>query len=156
MKKAIILVLVLAFFLTGNALAELVFKAEVDKKKMTTDELLTYKLIVTSTDKIVPQPEPPEFDGFKVVSRAKSSTISFAKEGPKTVLVYVFILLPDKPGHLKIPPSILKAGDKKAYSSEAFEIEVAEGQLMPQEPAKEKPPLPKDIPPESQEPKITL
>jgi hypothetical protein len=98
----------------------------VDRLNLTTDEALTYKIILTSSEKNLPQPDVPELKGFVVLSTAQSSTMSFSKVNLKTSIVYAFVLLPTKTGKLQIPAASIKIKDK-IYSSEGFEIEVSQG-----------------------------
>lgn len=151
----IISTLLLILFSTAPALAEISIKAEVDKTSISTDETLTYKLIITSTDNEAPEPEVPKFTGFNVISQAESSTFSYLKTGPKTILVLAFILAPNDIGKFKIEPSLIKLKGK-AYSTDSFEIEVTQGKSKPQVPPEEKPSLPEEFQPESGQPKITL
>ncbi len=145
MKIKLNLLAILFFILAIQvAFAETAIKAEIDKKVITTDETLTYKLIIASTSNTVPQPKIPKFEGFKVISRAQSSTISFVKGGAKTIFVYVFILYPDMKGKLKIGPSQIKIGDTDA-ASEAFEVEVKQGKRKIEPQPSKKPSLPQNL-----------
>ena len=133
--------------------AETSIKAEVDKINITTDEVLTYKLIITSSDKKIPTPQLPKFEGFNVLSQAQSQTMSLLKSNVKTILVYAFILAPIDIGKFKIKPGSIKIKNE-TYSTDTFEIEVKEGKTKPAIPQEEKPSLPKETQPE--DPKITL
>ncbi|MBM3255811.1 MAG: protein BatD [Candidatus Omnitrophica bacterium] len=128
MKKIFLFSMFLVFVFLKAALAQTEIKAEVDKNSLTTDEVLTYKVVVTSSEKELPAPDFPEFRGFEVVSQARSSTVSFVKAGAKSILVYAFILLPIDKGRIEIPPSSIKVKGEE-YLSPSFEIEV-----MPQLP----------------------
>ena len=118
--------------------ADTSIKAEVDKAAITTDELLTYKLTVVSTEKNIPPPKIPEFKGFSVVSRAQSSTVSFQQRGMQTILVFAFILLPRETGKLKIEPAQVTVLGK-VYSSQASQVEVKQGRAQKEEPGPEIP-----------------
>jgi hypothetical protein len=153
--KLFISTILLIFFSAANAFGEISIKAEVDKTSISTDETLTYKLIITSTDNEAPEPEVPKFTGFDVISQAQSSTFSYLKTGPKTILVLAFILAPNDIGKFKIEPSVIKLKGKN-YSTDSFEIEVTQGKAKPQVPPEERPSLPEKFQPESDQPKITL
>lgn len=153
--KLIISTLLLILFSTAPAFAEISIKAEVDKTSISTDETLTYKLIITSTDNQAPEPEVPKFTGFNVISQAQSSTFSYLKTGPKTVLVFAFILAPLEAGKFKIEPSVIKLKGK-TYSADSFEIEVTQGKAKPQAQPEEEPSLPENFPSESEQSQITL
>lgn len=155
MKKTIFIALVFIFFFIRLTYADTSIKAEVDKLKLTTEESLTYKVIVTSSERRLPEPNIPKFDGFAIVSQAKSSSVSLVKNTLKTVLVYVYILLPRAIGKIKIEPSTIKVKGK-IYSTDAIEVEVIQGKREPRIKPKEKPYSPKGIQPESEQSKITL
>jgi hypothetical protein len=155
MKNKVVIALTL-FILCAyiKAFAETTIQAQVDKLSITADETLTYKLVVTSTEKNVPEPVLPDFKGFTVVSQAQSSTISFVKSEIKSILVYTYILAPLEAGKFKIKPSQIKV-ENKTISSQEFEIEVKQGSspknLNPKNPA----PVP-EAPSESGQPQVTL
>lgn len=160
MKKALVLLAIFVFLLTAAAFAETSIKAEVDKTSITTDDTIVYKLIISSDEKNIPQPEFPKFEGYKVLSSAETSQIRFAKGIQKAGVIYVFILSPGNLGKIKIEPSVIKIGNK-TYSTDAFEIEVTQGKARPEAKPKatpQKPSLPEMPQPEreSEEPQITL
>jgi len=132
MRKINLAVLFLLFFCVLPVYAEITLKAEVDKKKMTTDEVLTYKVVVASTHQALPAVELPKFEGFRLLSQANSSTISFVKGEAKTILVYACVLAPQEKGKFTLGPSTIKIKDS-VISSESFEIEVAQGKNRPPE-----------------------
>jgi hypothetical protein len=113
-----------------SAFAEVALKAEVDKKNITTDDSITYKLLITSTQKNIPAVQLPEFEGFKVLSQAQSSSASFIKDKVKTAFVYAYILAPENTGKIIIQPAMIKLNNSK-ISSESFEIEVKQGKPKP-------------------------
>lgn len=135
------------------AFAETSIKSEVDKLKINSAETLTYKLTISSSEKQIPKATIPKFNGFKVISQAQSSNMSFTKGKITTGLVYVFILAPTNIGKFKIEPSTIKVKGQ-AFSSDAFEIEVTQGQAQP----RSKPSLPENLKPETKtgQPQYTL
>ncbi len=129
-------------------LADITVKAEVDAPVITTGDLLTYKLAVSSTEKNIPSPQLPEFKDWAIVSQAQSSSVSFQKGGAQSVLVFVFILLPKKSGKLNIEAAQVTVKGK-LYVSDAFLIEVKQGNArLPEEPSPEIP--------DSEQPKYNL
>jgi len=134
-----------------SSFTQTLVKAEVDKTRITSDEAITYKFIITSSEKNLPPPQVPKFAGFIIISQSQSSNISLAQGKIKTILEYVFVLSPTDVGKMKIEPSSIKIKDD-TYSTNAFEIEV--------KPGKRKPSLPQGSPPQpeeqQQQPKITL
>lgn len=155
MKRIIILSLIFTNLFIAGAFAQTTIKAEVDKTSITTDEVLTYKLIITSLEKSVPTPQLPKFIGFKAISSTQSSSVTFTKGSVKTIVVYAFVLAPTDTGKLKIEPSSIK---NETFSTEPFEIEVKQGKAKPKAEPEKKPPVPEGTQPEETEesPQITL
>lgn len=136
MKNKIIIAAIFVFLFTAIAFAETSIKAEVDKISITTDDTIVYKLIISSDEKNIPQPEFPKFEGFKVLSSAETSQIRFAKGIQKAGVIYVFILSPAEVGKITIEPSVIKIGNQ-TYSSDSFEIEVKPGRAQPKSKSEE-------------------
>lgn len=155
MKRVIILGIIFIFLFISVSFAETSIKAEVDKNTLTTDEALTYKIIITSSEKQIPEPRVPKFEGFNVVSSASSSTVSFTEGNVKTILVYAFILAPAAAGKFKIEPSRIKVAGN-AYFSQEFEIQVTQGKVQPKALPEQKPSPPEKTLPKSEEPQVTL
>ncbi len=155
MKRIIIFVtiFILTFILKASAYTDI--KAEVDKLSLTTDDTLSYKITITSTDQSVPNPALPKFDDFNVVSTGQTSTLSFVKNQVKTVSIYSFLLVPKNAGKFKIQPTQIKIeGD--AYETKDFNIEVTPGKPKPKTLPEEKPAVPQEIEPQSGNPKVLL
>jgi len=156
MKIKIILALIFTSLFIAQAFAQTSIKAEVDKTSVTTDDLITYKLIITSAEKNIPKPQLPKFTGFQIISSAQSSTVSFIKSEVKTIVVYAFILLPTGTGKFEIEPSTIKIKNE-TYATPILEIEVQQAKPKPKAEPRQKPPLPKETQPETEaEPQITL
>lgn len=128
--KRVIAALIIVFGLAAAAFAETSIKAEVDKASLTTDNILNYKLTVTSSEKQIPLPQLPDFKGFSIVTQAQSSSINFTKGRAKTVFSFIFILLPVEAGDITIGPASIKV-DGNTYSTDAFKIKVSQGQVAP-------------------------
>lgn len=137
MKNRFILSIIFIFLFITTAFAVISIKAEVDKTSLSTDEILSYKITITSSDKKVPAPQIPKFNGFNVLSSAQSSTISFVEGKTKTILVHAFILTPTNIGKFKIEPSTIKI-ENKIYSTDGFEIEVTQSKKEPSTPSEKK------------------
>jgi len=157
MKKTIILSIIFASLFIAAAFAKTSIKAEVDKTIVTTDNSITYKLIITSLEKNIPTPQLPKFTGFKVISSAQSSSVTFTKGNVKTTIAYVFVLAPGGIGKFKIEPSTIKIRNE-TFSTADFEIEAKQGKPKPKAEPEQKPPQPEEIQPEETEesPQITL
>lgn len=154
MKKIIILSIGLLFFCAALAFAETSLKAEVDKLKITTDGILTYKVALTSNEQLIPGLKFPEFKGFNLVSQGQSQSVSLEKGGISSSLIYTFILSPEAPGKIKIDAASVKIKDK-ILTSDVFEIEVLPGKNKPQAAPPVKPVLPEGLN-GPQEPQFTL
>jgi len=166
MKKVIILSVIFTSLFIAEAFAQTSIKAEVDKAIVTRDDDITYKLIITSSEKNIPKPQLPKFTGFKIISSAQSSTVSFTpplragagfiKGDAKTIVVYAFVLIPTDIGKFKIEPSSIKIKNE-TYSTSTLEIEVKQGKVKPKAEPEQKPPQPEETQPETEEqPQITL
>jgi len=156
MRRTIPATLIFILLLAGAACAQVSIKAEVDKSKLTTEELLTYKLTVTSQLKDVPKPKVPDFAGFHLVSQAHYSNISFGKGKSEIRLVYVYLLKGISAGKFTIGPSSVKIKGE-TYSTAGFEIEFTQGTGQTPAAPSEEPPLPlKPVIPDSGQPKVTL
>ncbi len=147
--------MIFSFSFICQCFAQTQIKSEVDKKKISTDEALTYKFTVTSSEKKITQPKFPEFNDFIVLWQAESSTVSFIKGGAKTILVCSFLLAPKNTGKFTIEPTQIKA-EGETYTSEKFEIEVTAGKFEPKALPEEKPFQPRKSLPEPEEPQVTL
>ncbi len=156
MKRIIILSLIFTNVFIAGAFAQTTIKAEVDKTSITTDEVLTYKLIITSLEKSVPTPQLPKFTGFKEISSAQSSSVTFTKGNMKTKVVYAFVLVPNDTGKFKIEPCSIEIRNE-TFSTADFEIEVKQGKPKPKAGPQQGPPLPEETQPEeTEQPQITL
>ena len=142
-NRLVISTLSFVLFFAVSAFAQISIKAEVNNTSITTNDFLTYKLVITSTEKNIPSPQMPKFEGFNVLSQAQSSTFSLAASNIKTTLTFTYILAPKEKGKFKIEPAVIKLKDK-VFSSAAFEIEVKPPSLLPQQEQK------------TEEPQVTL
>lgn len=129
---ASLLVGIFTLLFTLNVFAQVDIKAEVDKVSITTDDYLTYKITIISSEKSIPSPQLPKFENFNVLSQAQSSSVSFDKKGTKTTLIFVYVLMPKNVGKFKIEPSQAKLKGQ-TYSTQAFEIEVKAGKTPAQQ-----------------------
>ena len=154
MKKIFFLTVILALLIAQPALAQITIKAEVSRSKLSTDDTLVYKVTITSPQANFNQPQLPKFTAFSILSQSQSTSLALEKEGWKTSLVYEFLLSPVAAGKLSIEPTSIKTKNE-AISSEAFDIEVTQGKMIPKVP-QGNPLPPKNSLPESEEPKVTL
>jgi len=111
-------------------LADISVKAEIDKKNLTTDEVLTYKVIVVYSKENPPKLKLPKLDDFRVISQVQSSSVQFSAEGKKNTTIFAFVLLPLKAGELQIKPAEVNSG-KNSFTTDAFKIQVKQGKIKP-------------------------
>lgn len=146
MKTITFMAFFLTVFLGSSAFAETTLNAQVDKTELAAGQLLTYRLTVDSTEKKLPSPQLPKFEGFSVVSQAQSSNVSLIKNEVTIQYLFVFSLMPLQAGKYTIGPATVTIKDK-AISTREFQIEVL--------PSEESVP-PGMNPPESSQYQITL
>lgn len=153
--KSLILTAACILFFIASLFAQASIEAEVDKTSLDLGDSLTYKVTVTSFEKNVPAVQLPDFAGFKVISSAQSSSLSFAKGSSKTKIIYALALLPADAGSLKIGPSSIKINNE-TLSTASFEIEVGPGKVKPKSEPQRKPPEPEELPGEYEGERVTL
>ncbi len=149
--RNLIFLFILLFFVLFKvaAYAETTIKAQVNKAKITTDEPLIYKIVISSDGKILPALELPKFENFSIASQGQSSSISFNMGKIITSLSYELILVPLKIGKITINPSQIKIGSQ-VYKSQSFEIEVSQGKNKLKIQPKSKSHSPNSVIPESE------
>ncbi len=132
MNKSFLIAALISFSAVLPAYAAAGIRAEVDKKSVVVGEHLVYKISVTTTDKDQPQIKFPEFKGFRVLSSAQSSSVSFINNRLERSFIYVLIISALESGSLTIPQAQLKIKDQ-VLNSESFEIEVRAGGVDPED-----------------------
>ena len=134
----------LVILCAGSCFAETTIKAELDKNSISQDETVTYKVTVVSTERQIPPPVFPDLTHkITVLSQVQSSSISFSGGGMKTMLVYVFVLLPLESGPLEIGPTVIAVNGRK-IASEKFTLEVKPVPGRGAAPPPNNKPLPRD------------
>lgn len=154
-SKIFLFILLSVSLFMAPVYAETTIRAQVNKTRITTDEPLIYKVVVSSDEKMLPALELPKFEGFAQVSKSQSSSISLTAGKITTKLSYDFILASLKPGKITIGPSQIKIKDQ-FFKSESFDIEVTQGKNKPKIPPQNKLQSPQNIPFDSEESKVTL
>lgn len=123
MKKAALITIFTWLTFCALAFAETGVKSEVDKMSLSADKFLTYTITVTSTEKLSPKLQLPDFKGFTVVSQGQSSSMSLSTGSVENSIVYAFVLAPQKEGVFTIQPAKVTVGDQE-YATDSFEIQV--------------------------------
>ncbi|MCM8801147.1 MAG: BatD family protein [Candidatus Omnitrophica bacterium] len=154
MLKRIFWGLIFILLIIPSVFAEFSIKAEIDKQRIFLDDLLTYKVILSSDESKIPSVRLPDFSGFEIISQAQSSSVSFTSKGPNSTIIYTVILSPRRSGRFKVEPSRVNLKGR-LYTTDSFEIEVLDAYSHPlDKPDKS---LPEAVPQEESEPaRITL
>lgn len=160
MRNTLLIALLAVIRLSSLAHADTSLSAQVDKLSLTTDDTFTYSLTITTSERNIPQPQLPAFEGLVIVSQAQSSSFSVARAETKSAVRYEYILAAPKPGKYKIGPSTIKIKNQ-VFSTSEFEVLVAEGKPSPIGPQEElalpeNNPSPEKEQPGSQQPQYTL
>jgi len=156
LKKTLVLFLAIFILFTSTVFAEVSLRCEVDKKTISIGEQLVYKLIIRYSEKNLPTPKLPKFDGFKIISQAQSSAVVYGPDSVKNQLAYTYILVPLQPGNFTFEPSTVMI-QGKTHACEEVKIEVTEdNQRSSRKLQKKVNPLPDKGPSDSKGPQLTL
>ncbi len=110
----------------GPALAqEPPVTAEVDRTELTTDETLTLTLTIRGSGSIQP-PALTGLQGFAMLGRSSSMSISTVQGKTTSEAVYNFTLQPTETGTLTLGP-ISVTVDGRSHSTESIAVEVTQG-----------------------------
>jgi hypothetical protein len=146
MGKRIVLICAFILIVSGSCFAQTTVKAELDKSRISVDETVTYKVTIVFSDKQIPTPVFPDFKRFAVLSSTQSSTISFSGQKIQTMLVFVFVLMPDGPGTLQIPSTAITIGSNR-FATDSFVLQVTPGSGKFRRPQRPPESAPKQRPP---------
>ena len=138
----------LAWCLPQLVFAETTIKASVDKTSVTTDDIITYTLEISSGEKAIPDPTLPHFEHFSILKQVQTNNLSVGEKGVTSSVTFQFALAPAEAGTFIVEPAQIKVKDQ-VYKSEAFTIEVKPGTARPSQ-------EPQELPPESDESQTTL
>lgn len=129
---AIALFGVSALWFTSNASAQSPYglQAQVDTTDITTDDTVTFTLILTTPDGSAPQLNLPPLDGFNVTNQQSASQYSIVNGQTSTSMSYAYALQPTRTGDIEIP-SLHLALNGQTVSTEAFTIHVRQGNGTP-------------------------
>jgi len=108
-------------FATPLGIGEKVIEVKVDKKKVDTGEIFTYKIIVQGDLESEAQLKLPEFKNLRVVSQSQSRNYSVKSGLGKTTINFTYHIFAPKAGVYTIEPVTLESKDSK-YQSRAITI----------------------------------
>lgn len=112
--------------LSPVAQAQSPLTVEVDRTRLSSDELLLLRVEVNSTSTNSPPPTLPTFDSFAVVGQSTSSQVSVVNGVVSAKVIYQYRLQPTQVGSLTIPPVTINL-DGQSYSSDPITVEVTAG-----------------------------
>lgn len=106
--------------------------SSVDRTDLTTDEMLTLSIAVTSAGRSQAQPQLPDLDGFNIVGQNSSTNISVVNGEMSTSMVYSYRLQPYRTGTLTIGPVQIDE-NSQTYATAPIVVEVRQGTGLPQQ-----------------------
>ncbi len=122
LSRFFIFFLFLWISILGWSASDLLVKVSVDKNKVKTGEVFTYRINLESKKRIK-DIILPKFDGFKVISQNREQRYLFGKGGLKIKLRFTFKLIAYNPGIYTIDKVKIKVGNK-VFESDSVTIEV--------------------------------
>ncbi|UCC53519.1 MAG: BatD family protein, partial [Anaerolineaceae bacterium] len=118
------LLLIGVFALPGSAQSPVT--AEVDRNRLSTDEVLVLKVTIDSTAGQASQPALPALDGFEILGSSSGTQISIVNGDMNMQATYSYSLHPTQAGQLMINPVSVQI-DGQLYSTQPIMIEVSQG-----------------------------
>lgn len=118
------LLLIGVFALPGSAQSPVT--AEVDRNRLSTDEVLVLKVTIDSTAGQASQPALPALDGFEILGSSSGTQISIVNGDMNMQATYSYSLHPTEAGQLMINPVSVQI-DGQLYSTQPIMIEVSQG-----------------------------
>ncbi len=100
--------------------------AEVDRNRLSTDEVLTLKVTIDSSAGQPSQPALPALDGFELLGSSSGTQISIVNGDMSMQATYSYSLHPTQAGQLVINPIAVQI-DGQTYSTQPIMIEVSQG-----------------------------
>jgi hypothetical protein len=128
-----LVVLAAASISYGNDIS---FTAGVDRTEIRLDEQLTLELTIAGDAQNLPEPSPPEINGFQVFGAGTSQQISFVNGVIQSSVSHRYMLVPREPGEFMIPPQTISYKGNQ-YVTEAIKITVAQGSGRQQQPTQQ-------------------
>jgi len=131
MKKSKVLIIgIISILLVGvlalPAGAQAPVTAEVDRNRLSTDEVLTFKVTIDSSAGQASQPALPPLDGFELLGSSSGTQISIVNGDMSMVATYSYSLHPTQAGQLVINPVSVQI-DGQLYSTQPIMVEVSQG-----------------------------
>jgi len=112
----------ICFFLSGFSLKKSIVKAQVNKRRVKTGEIFTYKVKIEG-DFTNPYFVLPKFENFRIVSRTHSKRYSFDNGKVAAAIDLTYFLFAPCPGRFTIKSAVV-ADSGTRHRSKAFTIKV--------------------------------
>lgn len=129
-KKKVLITAIISVLLIGilalPAGAQSPVTAEVDRVRLSTDEVLTLKVSIDSGAGQPSQPVLPALDGFELLGSSSGTQISIVNGDMSMQATYSYSLHPMRAGQLVINPISVQI-DGQEYNTEPIVIEVSQG-----------------------------
>jgi hypothetical protein len=103
--------------------------ASVSSEKIGLDDTLIYTLTFTNIENPA-QPDLSHLDDFKTLQTSRSSEFQFRDGASTSSTRFIYYLMPTRTGRLGLPP-VLYRHQGREYRTQAFNVEVAKGSLVP-------------------------
>ena len=114
--------------------------AGVDRTSATTDDFVTFTVVVSALERISAHPQPPPLDGFEIAGIGSSSQIVFEGNQLRTTTTHTYQLRPLRTGTLIIGP-VSATIDGVAHTTDPLVVEVTQGAGQPVAPPPNTDPL---------------
>lgn len=114
--------------------------AGVDRTSATTDDYVTFTVVVSALDRISAQPQPPPLDGFEIAGISSASQIVIEGSQLRTTTTHTYQLRPVRTGTLIIGP-VSATIDGVAHTTAPLVVEVTQGAGQPAAPPPSTDPL---------------
>jgi len=131
MKKSKVLIIgIISILLMGvfalPAGAQSPVTAEVDRSRLSTDEVLTLKVTIDSSAGQPSQPALPPLDGFELLGSSSGTQISLINGDLSMQATYSYSLHPTQAGQLVINPIAVQI-EGQVFSTQPIMVEVSQG-----------------------------
>lgn len=100
--------------------------ADVDRNRLSTDEVLTLKVTIDSSAGQPSQPALPPMDGFEILGSSSGTQISLINGEMSMQATYSYSLHPKETGQLTISPISVQIGGQ-LYTTDPILVEVSQG-----------------------------
>lgn len=115
------------------AQSDIFFTASVNQQKITSDQIVSLRLLLSGAGTRTGQPQIPPLDDFIIVSTSQSTQLTIVNGKASSQVTYNYQLQPAKVGTLIIPSISIEVEDQ-VYQTEPINIEVTQAGSAPVQP----------------------